>query len=212
MSVRYRFAEYAFEPERGLEGRLGRIPLRARDAHLLHLMLEADGRVVTKDTIAGTVWPDRDVSDDSITQSVRRLRLAMPSMAGRRIVQTVYGSGVRIGVLVERLDAGAAAPARVARRTEAEAYLISAREASARRSVVGIATAVEAALHAIELDPRFAQAWSALSEFRLMQVARGIAPPRAAGWSNSARASASPSTRRRAWPRCRWASASASRS
>jgi DNA-binding winged helix-turn-helix (wHTH) protein len=181
MSVRFRFAGYVFDAERGLEGPLGRIPLRTRDAHLLTLMLEADGRVVTKDAIAGTVWPDRDVSDDSITQSVRRLRLAMPSPAGRRLVQTVYGSGVRIGVPVDRIEAGASPPARVARRTEAEAYLVSAREASARRSVVGIATAVEAALHAIELDPRFAQSWSALAEFRLMQAARGIAPPRAAG-------------------------------
>jgi DNA-binding winged helix-turn-helix (wHTH) protein len=181
MSVRYRFAEYAFETARGLEGPLGRIPLRARDAHLLSMMLEGDGRVVTKDAIAGTVWPDRDVSDDSITQSVRRLRLAMPSPAGRRIVQTVYGSGVRIGVPVERLVTGAGPPMRAARRTEAEACLISAREASARRSVVGIATAIEASLHAIELDPRFAQAWSALAEFRLIQAARGIAPQRAAG-------------------------------
>jgi DNA-binding winged helix-turn-helix (wHTH) protein len=65
--VRYRFADFLYEAERGLEGSLGRIPLRPRDARLLGLLLQADGRVVSKDAIASTIWPDRDVSDDSIT-------------------------------------------------------------------------------------------------------------------------------------------------
>jgi DNA-binding winged helix-turn-helix (wHTH) protein len=181
MLARYRFAQFVYEAERGLEGPLGRIPLRARDARLLGLLLQADGRVVSKDAIAATVWPDRDVSDDSIAQAVRRLRQALRSPAGARIVQTIYGAGVRIGVPVAASRDGASAQARPPRRTEAEACLVSAREASARRSAASIAQAIEAVLQAIELDPRYVPAWCALAEFRLMQATRGTEPQRAAG-------------------------------
>jgi len=110
--MKYQFAGYRFDSERGLEGAAGRVPLRKMDSRLLQLLLEADGRVVSKDSIVRSVWDDRPVTDDSIFQAVHRLRIAMPATDGADIIQTVYGSGVRLGRSVRARRAGAVASVR----------------------------------------------------------------------------------------------------
>jgi DNA-binding winged helix-turn-helix (wHTH) protein len=62
--MRFQFAGYRFDPERGLEGAAGRVPLRPMETRLLHLLLEADGCVVSKDSIVSRVWGNRPVTDD----------------------------------------------------------------------------------------------------------------------------------------------------
>ena len=56
--------------ERGLEDPRGHIARGRRDAAFLGLLLEADGRVVSKSGIADRVWPGCTVSDESIAQSL----------------------------------------------------------------------------------------------------------------------------------------------
>ncbi|NJD32760.1 MAG: hypothetical protein FIB04_12845 [Gammaproteobacteria bacterium] len=180
----YEFAGYRFDSERGLDGPSGRISLRRTDARLLQLLLDADGRTVTKDAIVAEAWEGRAVTDDSIFQAVRRLRQAMPAASGTEIVQTVHGAGLRIGTRVLRLAAGggksppAFAPSP---RVEATAALTSARELSARRSARDLSNAIEAARSALELDPEYVAAWVALADFHLLQAGRMVAPPKQAG-------------------------------
>jgi DNA-binding winged helix-turn-helix (wHTH) protein len=81
--MRYRFAGYVFDCERGLEGPRGHIALGRRDAALLGLLLEADGRVVSKSDIADRIWAGRTVSDESIAQSLRRIRAALAAIDQR---------------------------------------------------------------------------------------------------------------------------------
>ena len=76
--MEYRFLDYRYDPDRGLEGPAGRIVLRRSDDLLLRLLLEADGRTVSKDTLIAAAWGGREVSDDSLFQATRRLRAAMP--------------------------------------------------------------------------------------------------------------------------------------
>jgi DNA-binding winged helix-turn-helix (wHTH) protein len=180
--MRYWFATYRFDFERGLEGSLGHVALGRRDSTLLKLLLEADGRIVSKETIAAAVWPGQPVSDESIAQSLRRLRTALPAAEGQKIIQSVYGAGVRIGVPVFRHQEAATPrpPPRGGSSIGAEALLTSARELAASRTPVGLFSAIDAAQRALDLDPDFVAAWSALAELELICAVRSIAEPRRA--------------------------------
>jgi DNA-binding winged helix-turn-helix (wHTH) protein/tetratricopeptide (TPR) repeat protein len=181
--MRYHFAQYVFDGQLGVRGPRGHVALGRRETALLRVLLEAGGAVVSKDAIARQVWHDPAVSDDAIFQAVRRLRAALPSPAGMRIVETVYGAGVRIGVPLH-VSAGATAPAgavRATQRIDAEACLVSARELAAGRSRWHFAEAIAATTHALEIDPEYIPAWCALAEFHILRAARSLAPARSAG-------------------------------
>ena len=182
--MKYRFLDYRYDPDLGLEGPAGRIVLRRSDDRLLHLLLEADGRTVPKDTLIASAWGGRDVSDDSLFQATRRLRAAMPGAVGGEVIQTIKGAGLRIGVAVRRSSANvpAVAPAFApSNNLEAVASLSSAWELAARRSPRELDAAVAAAQQALQLDPEFVAAWCGLAIFHVMRAARMTAPPREAG-------------------------------
>jgi len=177
--MRYRFAGFVFDSERGLEGPRGPIALGRRDATLLGLLLEADGRVVSKNDIAEHVWRGRVVSDESIAQSFRRIRAALAASSSIKIVQSIYGAGARIGVPIHRqIGGGLSAPNRGSRRIDAEALLTSAREVSSTRTPANLALAIEASRRALDVDPDFIAAWCALAEFELIGLVRSISEPR----------------------------------
>lgn len=162
----YRFAGYAFDADRGLEGPDGRIPLRRTDSALLRVLLEANGRTVDKDHIVATAWEGRPVTDDSISQAVLRLRRLLPCGRGRQIVQRVHGEGLRIGVAVQVEDddpAQADGPVQPGR-AAAMAHLNSARELSVRRNPADSEASVRAAVRATALYPDDAGLWGGLAE------------------------------------------------
>lgn len=182
--MRYRFLEYRYDAEHGLEGPSGRIPLRRSDSRLLELLLEADGRIVPKDVLIASAWGNREVSEDSLFQATRRLRAAMPGVPGSEVIQTIKGAGLRIGVAVRRSPAAApgVAPAFApSDNLQAVASLSSAWELAARRSPRELEAAVAAAELALRLDPEYVAAWCGLAMFHLMRAARLTAPPREAG-------------------------------
>lgn len=180
----YQFLDYRYDPELGLEGPAGRIPLRSTDARVLQILLEADGRTVSKDALIAAAWDGRDVSDDSLFQATRRLRAAMPSVPGSEVIQTIKGAGLRIGVSVRRSRAAVPGvpPAFVpSNNLEAAANLNSAWELAARRSPRELDAAVAAAHSALRQDPEFVAAWCGLAIFHVMRAARMTALPREAG-------------------------------
>ncbi|MGL6224896.1 MAG: winged helix-turn-helix domain-containing protein [Steroidobacteraceae bacterium] len=182
--MKYRFLDYRYDPDQGLEGPAGRIILRRSDDRLLQLLLEAGGRTVPKDKLIAAVWGDRDVADDSLFQATRRLRAAIPGAAGSEVIQTIKGVGLRIGVSVRQLseDVLAVAPAFApSSNLEAVTSLSSAWELAARRSPRELDAAVEAAHLALRQEPDFIAAWWGLAIFHVMRAARMTAPPRDAG-------------------------------
>jgi DNA-binding winged helix-turn-helix (wHTH) protein len=190
--MQYRFADLLFDTERGLSASGRMLSLGRREALLLGLLLAADGRVVTKDTLAAALWPGDAPSDDSIAQLVRRLRQTLESAGRPPIVQTVYGEGLRLAVAAARIQSGAegsgaAAPA-PSNGSAVQALVLTAREHAAQRGRNNIEAARDAARRALELDPRSVPAWCALAEFELMRVGRSLAPAREAGAAASAAA------------------------
>ena len=208
----YRFADYSFDTDRGLEGSAGRISLRRTDLALLRVLLEADGRTVTKNQIIATAWQGRAVTDDSISQAVMRLRRALPCGRGDQIVQRVHGTGLRLGVAAHSGDGGRARqqPQVPSATTAARAHLSSARELSGRRNPTDSAAAVQAARRAITLDPDNAELWAGLAEILAYRLALELESPAETGIVTVAAAQealdrdpdSAPALAVRGWVRC----------
>jgi DNA-binding winged helix-turn-helix (wHTH) protein/Flp pilus assembly protein TadD len=72
------------------------IPLPARLAKLLLLLIHANGRILDKETIASHVWPETVVTDGNLSQHMYMLRQLLDERArDREYVVTVRGKGYR---------------------------------------------------------------------------------------------------------------------
>jgi DNA-binding response OmpR family regulator len=86
----------------------GEIPLSALELRLLDALLEADGRVLTRDQLLDAIHGtgEGDVTDRAIDQYVKRLREKLGDDPGEpRYVATVRGVGYRAAAPVERRPA-----------------------------------------------------------------------------------------------------------
>ena len=81
------FAQFSFEPQSGClsdqaENELGsEIQLRHKVATLLAYLIEHRDRIVTKDELLRELWQHGDYRENSLTQSIRELRLALGDSA-----------------------------------------------------------------------------------------------------------------------------------
>jgi DNA-binding winged helix-turn-helix (wHTH) protein len=94
--------------------RIVTVPPKAFD--LLELLIRQAPNVVTKETIAATVWRNEAPSDASLAMAVTELRKALGETGEHpQFVRTVHRRGYAFSAAVERVDAAAASgdPARV---------------------------------------------------------------------------------------------------
>src|ERR1700753_2137551 len=82
------------EQEMVLRVNSAEVELARKPLELLALLLNHAGEVVTKEEILDALWPDRDISEASLTVCVARLRTAL-SDDDHKIVRTVHGFGYR---------------------------------------------------------------------------------------------------------------------
>jgi TolB-like protein/DNA-binding winged helix-turn-helix (wHTH) protein len=75
----YRFGTFVLDPgSETLRTAAGvRIPLRAKSFTLLQLMVENTGQLLTRKSIMDSLWPNVFVTDDSVTQCVGDIRVAL---------------------------------------------------------------------------------------------------------------------------------------
>jgi DNA-binding winged helix-turn-helix (wHTH) protein/TolB-like protein len=105
---RFRFGEFAFDSDsrelrRDGEDEVQRLP--PQPATLLHMLLERDGAIVTRDEIRARLWPDTHVEfDTSLHFCVRQVRAALRDSGSEpRYVQNVPRRGYRLAGGVTRL-------------------------------------------------------------------------------------------------------------
>jgi non-specific serine/threonine protein kinase len=98
--LRWRFADACFD-EASLRLTLSGQPidLERRPLQLLALLLVHAGEIVTKDEILEALWPDREVSEASLTTCMMRLRQAL-GPTGHSAIRTVHGYGYRFAAPV----------------------------------------------------------------------------------------------------------------
>lgn len=129
--ITYRFGRFLLDGSRRLLlSGTETVPLPEKIFRILLLLLEADGRTVTKEKFSTEVWPDDPVSDANLTQHVFMLR----QMLGERARQNTYvlsvaGKGYRLAVPVESKFGltmkGSCERCRVALAAESNAYICS---------------------------------------------------------------------------------------
>ncbi|GAB3389501.1 winged helix-turn-helix domain-containing protein [Lysobacter fragariae] len=104
---------------------------------VLALLVEHDGRVVSRDTLLARVWPGTLPTDDVITQAITQLRKAFDDERGNpRYIDTIAKHGYRLLAQVEWLE-GEHAPATAAPATDAP---VAAADAVPSREIESIAT------------------------------------------------------------------------
>src|SRR5215472_6656091 len=101
------FDRYVLDLSRGcllLNG--SEVRLRPKTFAVLRFLVENTGRLVTKDEIFATVWPNLAVTDDTLVQSIGELRRELGE-DGPRLIKTVPRRGYRFDASVTELAPGA---------------------------------------------------------------------------------------------------------
>jgi adenylate cyclase len=100
-----RFAGFALDLEKGLLSKNGKpIDLRPKSYALLHYLALHSGRVLSKDELLAAVWSDVTVTEDSLTQCIRDIRLALGD-EGQTLIRTLPRRGYVFDLGQERAEA-----------------------------------------------------------------------------------------------------------
>jgi TolB-like protein/tetratricopeptide (TPR) repeat protein len=90
---RYIFEQWTLDCRRGaLTGARGEIALRPKTFEVLRFLVENAGRLVSRNEILDTVWPNVTVTEESLTHCVSEIRQALDD-TDQRIIKTVPRRG-----------------------------------------------------------------------------------------------------------------------
>jgi len=101
----YRFGPFHLDVrERRLSRAGGVIPLRLKVFDTLLVLVENAGRLVTKQELLDTVWPETTVEENNLNHNVSVLRKALGDRAtGQQYIETVPRVGYRFAAAVEEI-------------------------------------------------------------------------------------------------------------
>jgi TolB-like protein len=92
----YRFGPFVLDvADRSLKRSGAPIPLTPKTFDLLVTLVENAGRLVEKDSLLRSVWPDVAVEEGNLTKGVFSLRQALEEEGGSRYIETVPKRGYR---------------------------------------------------------------------------------------------------------------------
>ncbi len=109
----YRFDGFELDPAESRLTRDGRhVEVQPKVLEALRYFLERPGRLIAKDELVAALWPGIHVGDESLTQLVRKLRIALDDDSKTpRFVQTVLKRGYRFVAAVDAVSPIARRPA-----------------------------------------------------------------------------------------------------
>src|SRR5262245_477082 len=106
---RLAFEQYVLDLDRGCLTSMGEeIALRPKAFGLLRIFVENAGHLLSKDDLAGAVWPNLAITDDVLVQSIGDLRRAL-GPNGSRLIKTVPRRGYRFEAEVSIVSPDASA-------------------------------------------------------------------------------------------------------
>jgi DNA-binding winged helix-turn-helix (wHTH) protein/TolB-like protein len=105
----YEFDRFRLDAsERILRRDIQEVPLTPKVFETLLLLVENSGRVVGKEELLKTIWPDSFVEESSLTQNISLLRKALEDGSdGRRFIETISKRGYRFIAPVRVVNNGA---------------------------------------------------------------------------------------------------------
>lgn len=116
VAVVHRFAEFELDAAEARLSRAGEpVALQPKVFDALLLFVEASGRLVTREELLERLWPGTFVTEESLTQVVRKLRQALgDDPQAPRYLETVPRRGYRFLPAIEARERAGAGPAAVA--------------------------------------------------------------------------------------------------
>ncbi len=85
------FAGWTLQGDGRLTGESVDIQLPPKEWHVLRLLLDAEGALITKDRLLEVVWPRGEVAEESLTRCIYALRKYLKQDKG--FIKTIYGQG-----------------------------------------------------------------------------------------------------------------------
>src|SRR6202051_4180381 len=109
LSDQYEFDAYRLEARSGMLFREGdHVPLPPKVAELLVVLVQAAGRVLTREELVQRLWPDTVVEEGSLTSHISLLRKALgEGPKAQDFIETLPKRGYRFVASVKRLASGA---------------------------------------------------------------------------------------------------------
>jgi DNA-binding winged helix-turn-helix (wHTH) protein len=100
----YEFGVFRLLPCGTLQAGSEVVPLTPKEEAVLRVLVTAEGRRVSKDTLLGEAWQGAPASDASLTRAVHTLRGRLREAGdGRDCIRTVYGRGYHLALTVRRV-------------------------------------------------------------------------------------------------------------
>lgn len=104
----YEFGSFVLDaPERRLTRAGHRVPVRGKTFDVLRVLLEAEGRLVDRQTFNTELWPEVVVEDRNLTVHISNLRRALGGTRADDYIETVAKAGYRMAVPVRVMAAPA---------------------------------------------------------------------------------------------------------
>jgi DNA-binding winged helix-turn-helix (wHTH) protein len=101
----WEFGAFRLLPCGTLMDRSGVVALTPKEEGVLRVLVAAEGRRLSKETILQAVWGDADVTEGSLTRAAHTLRCRLGERrGGPTYIGTSYGRGYQVRVPVRRLD------------------------------------------------------------------------------------------------------------
>jgi DNA-binding winged helix-turn-helix (wHTH) protein/tetratricopeptide (TPR) repeat protein len=169
----FEFGDFVLIPTERLLLAAGKpVHLTAKAFDLLVILVRRCGHLVSKDELLREVWPDTFVEEVNLTVNISALRKALgQGYNGKGMIQTVPTRGYRFVAPVTTGDAGLVGAFRddptgevVERVPDAYRAYLQGRFHWNRRSEEGLRHGAEQFQRAVEIDPRFAAAFSGLAD------------------------------------------------
>jgi DNA-binding winged helix-turn-helix (wHTH) protein len=174
----YEFGPFRIDSVRKLLLRGGRpLPLRPKVFDLLLLLIQREGRVVSREEIFRGLWPDTVIEEGNLTQSVHLLRGALGDRpADHRYVVTVPRGGYQFVGGARRVGDGVASRGAA---LSAQSTCLKGRYFLEKRTIEGFWKALVYFNRAIALDPACARAHVGKADCYHFLAAYNALPPRA---------------------------------
>ncbi len=108
--IAYRFGEFTLDLARGSLFRSGEeVRLRPKVFEVLKYLVENPGRLIGKEEMAKTIWPESFVTDDSLVQCTVELRRALGD-PDQQVIKTIPRRGYLFNAEVHTVNGAAAFP------------------------------------------------------------------------------------------------------
>jgi DNA-binding winged helix-turn-helix (wHTH) protein len=101
----YRFRNILLNTvERSIWNRGELVFLPVKCFEVLRILIEHDGRTVSKDLLLGEIWAGAVVEEGNLAVQVNKLRKILACDRSERVIETVHGYGYRLACKVEEVD------------------------------------------------------------------------------------------------------------